>query len=180
MAEWLRRLTRNQLGSSRAGSNPVNCGHFLHYFYFVYLYLFYLPYILVLYWNCRKFFIFYSTTYIIIHFYKLYCYILLYIRICKHKFLNFIRLTRNQLGSPRVGSNPINCAHFLHFFYFVYIYLFYLPYILVLYWNCRNFLMFYSTNLLYFIAQIHFYKSYCYIYVFANINFYILLDCSFI
>ena len=32
MAEWLRRLTRNQLGSARVGSNParseiiINCG----------------------------------------------------------------------------------------------------------------------------------------------------------
>ena len=25
MPEWLRRLTRNQMGSSRAGSNPVGC-----------------------------------------------------------------------------------------------------------------------------------------------------------
>ena len=25
MAEWLRRLTRNQVGSSRAGSNPAGC-----------------------------------------------------------------------------------------------------------------------------------------------------------
>ena len=25
MAEWLRRLTRNQMGSSRAGSNPAGC-----------------------------------------------------------------------------------------------------------------------------------------------------------
>ena len=26
VAEWLRRLTRNQLGSARTGSNPVHCG----------------------------------------------------------------------------------------------------------------------------------------------------------
>ena len=26
VAEWLRRLTRNQMGSSRAGSNPADCG----------------------------------------------------------------------------------------------------------------------------------------------------------
>ena len=25
MAEWLRRLTRNQMGSSRVGSNPADC-----------------------------------------------------------------------------------------------------------------------------------------------------------
>ena len=25
VAEWLRRLTRNQLGSARAGSNPADC-----------------------------------------------------------------------------------------------------------------------------------------------------------
>ena len=25
MAEWLRRLTRNQMGSCRAGSNPAGC-----------------------------------------------------------------------------------------------------------------------------------------------------------
>ena len=28
MAEWLRRLTRNQMGSSRAGSNPADCEFF--------------------------------------------------------------------------------------------------------------------------------------------------------
>ena len=31
MAEWLRRLTRNQMGSSRAGSNPADCD-FVHIF----------------------------------------------------------------------------------------------------------------------------------------------------
>ena len=30
MAEWLRRLTRNQLGSARAGSNPADCENLLH------------------------------------------------------------------------------------------------------------------------------------------------------
>ena len=25
MAEWLRRLTRNQMGATRAGSNPADC-----------------------------------------------------------------------------------------------------------------------------------------------------------
>ena len=25
VAEWLRRLTRNQMGYARAGSNPANC-----------------------------------------------------------------------------------------------------------------------------------------------------------
>ncbi len=29
VAEWLRRLTRNQLGSARAGSNPADCVTFL-------------------------------------------------------------------------------------------------------------------------------------------------------
>ena len=29
VAEWLRRLTRNQLGSARAGSNPADCEFFL-------------------------------------------------------------------------------------------------------------------------------------------------------
>ena len=28
MAEWLRRLTRNQMGSSRVGSNPTRSGAF--------------------------------------------------------------------------------------------------------------------------------------------------------
>ena len=28
MAEWLRRLTRNQMGYARAGSNPAACGKF--------------------------------------------------------------------------------------------------------------------------------------------------------
>ena len=28
MAEWLRRLTRNQMGSSRVGSNPTRSGKF--------------------------------------------------------------------------------------------------------------------------------------------------------
>ena len=29
MAEWLRRLTRNQMGSSRVGSNPTRSEYFL-------------------------------------------------------------------------------------------------------------------------------------------------------
>ena len=29
MAEWLRRVIRNHLGSSRAGSNPVQCDYFI-------------------------------------------------------------------------------------------------------------------------------------------------------
>ena len=29
MAEWLRRVIRNHLGSSRAGSNPVQCAPFI-------------------------------------------------------------------------------------------------------------------------------------------------------
>ena len=29
MAEWLRRLTRNQMGSSRVGSNPTRSGRIL-------------------------------------------------------------------------------------------------------------------------------------------------------
>ena len=28
VAEWLRRLTRNQMGSARAGSNPADCEFF--------------------------------------------------------------------------------------------------------------------------------------------------------
>ena len=28
VAEWLRRLTRNQMGSARAGSNPAGCEFF--------------------------------------------------------------------------------------------------------------------------------------------------------
>ena len=32
VAEWLRRLTRNQMGSARAGSNPAGCEFFLHKF----------------------------------------------------------------------------------------------------------------------------------------------------
>ena len=36
VAEWLRRLTRNQMGFSRAGSNPAGCGHFcLQYNFFL-------------------------------------------------------------------------------------------------------------------------------------------------
>ena len=31
MAEWLRRVIRNHLGSSRAGSNPVQCALFLNF-----------------------------------------------------------------------------------------------------------------------------------------------------
>ena len=30
MAEWLRRLTRNQMGSSRVGSNPTRSGTFFN------------------------------------------------------------------------------------------------------------------------------------------------------
>ena len=29
VAEWLRRLTRNQFPSGSVGSNPTDCGHFL-------------------------------------------------------------------------------------------------------------------------------------------------------
>ena len=32
MAEWLRRLTRNQMGSSRVGSNPTRSGDFFEFF----------------------------------------------------------------------------------------------------------------------------------------------------
>ena len=32
MAEWLRRVIRNHLGSSRAGSNPVQCALLFSYF----------------------------------------------------------------------------------------------------------------------------------------------------
>ncbi len=31
MAEWLRRLTRNQLGLSRAGSSPVSVAYFFYF-----------------------------------------------------------------------------------------------------------------------------------------------------
>ena len=31
LAEWLRRLTRNQMGSARVGSNPANCEIFSPY-----------------------------------------------------------------------------------------------------------------------------------------------------
>ena len=33
MAEWLRRVIRNHLGSSRAGSNPVQCALFFIFFF---------------------------------------------------------------------------------------------------------------------------------------------------
>ena len=32
MAEWLRRLTRNQIPSGSVGSNPTDCARFLAYF----------------------------------------------------------------------------------------------------------------------------------------------------
>ena len=32
MAEWLRRWTRNPMGSARAGSNPAQCVFFLFFF----------------------------------------------------------------------------------------------------------------------------------------------------
>ena len=32
MAEWLRRLTRNQIPSGSVGSNPTGCGHFTSFF----------------------------------------------------------------------------------------------------------------------------------------------------
>ena len=40
MAEWLRRLTRNQLGSARTGSNPVHCEKMLQSMIFCYKYFF--------------------------------------------------------------------------------------------------------------------------------------------
>ena len=39
MAEWLRRVIRNHLGSSRAGSNPVQCELLLHKMNLVQLFL---------------------------------------------------------------------------------------------------------------------------------------------
>ena len=38
MAEWLRRLTRNQLCSARTGSNPVGSDLFLFLFYYQFMY----------------------------------------------------------------------------------------------------------------------------------------------
>ena len=32
MAEWLRRLTRNQMGSSRVGSNPTHSASFVNFY----------------------------------------------------------------------------------------------------------------------------------------------------
>ena len=32
VAEWLRRLTRNQFPSGSVGSNPTDCASFLHFF----------------------------------------------------------------------------------------------------------------------------------------------------
>lgn len=33
MSEWLRSLTRNQMGSARTGSNPVRSAPFFHFFF---------------------------------------------------------------------------------------------------------------------------------------------------
>ena len=35
MAEWLRRLTRNQMGSSRVGSNPTRSDDILFFFHLI-------------------------------------------------------------------------------------------------------------------------------------------------
>ena len=39
VAEWLRRLTRNQLGSPRAGSNPAHCVFFFLFFLLLFFFL---------------------------------------------------------------------------------------------------------------------------------------------
>ena len=80
MAEWLRRLTRNQMGSSRVGSNPTRSeeNSFPLYFFFVSVRIRHLVIAKVL--------------------------------AAMAEWLR--RLTRNQMGSPRTGSNPVGCELF--------------------------------------------------------------------
>ena len=74
MAEWLRRLTRNQMGSSSVGSNPTRSeeNSFPLYFFFVSVRIRHL--------------------------------IMADFLAAMAEWLR--RLTRNQMGSSRVGSNP--------------------------------------------------------------------------
>ena len=81
MAEWLRRLTRNQMGSSRVGSNPTRSeeNSFPLYFFFVSVRIRHLVIAKVL--------------------------------AAMAEWLR--RLTRNQMGSSRVGSNPTRSDPFI-------------------------------------------------------------------
>ena len=83
MAEWLRRLTRNQMGSSRVGSNPTRSeeNSFPLYFFFVSVRIRHL--------------------------------IMADFLAAMAEWLR--RLTRNQMGSSRVGSNPTRSADLLQY-----------------------------------------------------------------
>ena len=90
MAEWLRRLTRNQMASSRTGSSPADCD-FVHIFV-----------------SKRK------RVYRIVGAHlKHLSYVEFLFTAVMAEWLR--RLTRNQMGSSRAGSNPADCD-FVHIF----------------------------------------------------------------
>ena len=92
IAEWLRRLTRNQMGCSRAGSNPADCEDILPFFGNI----------------CRLFRIHAPLAYI-----KQVFYPFVYHAVMAESLR---RLTRNQMGSFRAGSNPTDREYILPFF----------------------------------------------------------------
>ena len=89
MAEWLRRLTRNQLGFPRAGSNPADCEYFSFAGY------------------CKRFL------------FELHVKCLQHIQNCNptNYSKNAVSSTKLYyvftLGFPRAGSNRADSAHFL-------------------------------------------------------------------
>ena len=104
MAEWLRRLTRNQMGSSRVGSNPTRSEKIFDFFLEMSRALLALstrPGKLV----------------------KLRCIIyktILGSQISSAAMAEWLRrLTRNQMGSSRVGSNPTRSVGLFEFLGFL-------------------------------------------------------------
>ena len=88
MAEWLRRLTRNQMGSSRVGSNPTRSDN-----------------ILLLSLICRYYILMMKIR---VEPAKLFFPVL---EAAMAEWLR--RLTRNQMGSSRVGSNPTRSVNLI-------------------------------------------------------------------
>ena len=133
MAEWLRRLARNQMGSTRAGSNPADCDFFTFEFEYVLKFERYKLFGMVKLcavmakWlrrltrnqmgstraGCRilltEIFFTFEVEYVIkFERYKLFG----MVKQCAVMAEWLRRLTRNQMGSTRAGSNPADCDFF--------------------------------------------------------------------
>uniref|UniRef100_A0A1I7WCJ0 Integron gene cassette protein n=1 Tax=Heterorhabditis bacteriophora TaxID=37862 RepID=A0A1I7WCJ0_HETBA len=89
MSERLRRLTRNQLGSARVGSNPARCE--------------------LLYCAKQAVPLFYTVRFVMIGDRSVTQRSRRRQSPCAAMSERLRRLTRNQLGSARVGSNPARC-----------------------------------------------------------------------